>query len=169
MESMRTVPTARQIALLHHTLGLSERNRNPYRNHFVAGPGHDDQPDLEQLVAAGLMRRARAPSFCDATDVVFWATDEGQAAALAALESPSKRSKYEQFLRADTGLTFAEWLGIDVPQRDYRQAFGPSRGIRSEVRLRTSRATGSWCPTVKEAKASYKAALAASRAFSSLK
>lgn len=34
-----------QLKLLHHTLGLRPDMREPYRNHFVAGPGHHDQAD----------------------------------------------------------------------------------------------------------------------------
>ena len=55
-------PSPQQIELLHHTLGLSPRCREPYRNHFVAGPGHHAQADLLELVRLGLMERARAPS-----------------------------------------------------------------------------------------------------------
>lgn len=39
--------TPQQVRLLQHTLGLSEHQRRSYRNHFVAGPGHHDMPDLD--------------------------------------------------------------------------------------------------------------------------
>ncbi|WP_017879717.1 hypothetical protein [Janthinobacterium sp. CG3] len=30
--------TERQVGLLHHSLGINERRREPWRNHFGAGP-----------------------------------------------------------------------------------------------------------------------------------
>ena len=42
----------RQIEILQHTLGLSRGRCEPFRNHFVAGPGHYAQADLLELVRA---------------------------------------------------------------------------------------------------------------------
>ncbi|MFD1839102.1 hypothetical protein [Paracidovorax cattleyae] len=156
--------TTQQIQLLHHTLGLRPDQRDAHRNHFVAGPGHHDMPDLEALEASGLMARGRSPSFIDKTDVVFHATDAGRELALQELPQPAKRSQHGQWLDADCGETFAEWLcRYGVPRYDmrwdrqgrfeYRMYRSPG-GIRYDV-------TGDWAATKKAAKASYKAALKA--------
>lgn len=45
---------ADDLHLLHHALGIKNPDRPgsaPYRNHFVAGPGHSDMtaPEYEEL------------------------------------------------------------------------------------------------------------------------
>ena len=162
--------TTQQIQLLHHTLGLRPDQRNAHRNHFVAGPGHHDMPDLEALEASGLMARGRTPSFIDKTDVVFHATDAGRELALQELPPPKRQTQHCQWLDADTGYSFGEWLcGIRLPKvetrvrllpgppfeyRMYRNAWCGTYGHYREVE-------GQWACTKKEAKASYKAALKA--------
>lgn len=152
--------TAAQLGLLHHTLGLHPERRTPFRNHFMAGPGHHAQADLEALEAAGLMKRARTPAFCDKDDVLFQCTGEGEAYAVEHLAVPPTLSKYEQFLRDDFGLSFAEWLGIERPRRERSHHFGATEGWH---RMLSCRATGEWKSTAAEAKASYKDALRARR------
>ncbi|MGZ4968075.1 MAG: hypothetical protein ACXV8O_01550 [Methylobacter sp.] len=82
-----------QIELLNHTLGLRPDIREPYRNHFVAGPGHHDQADLESLEKLGLMQRVKAPSFCPDGDVVFICTDSGKNYAIDNLPRPGRYTK----------------------------------------------------------------------------
>ncbi|EPD35933.1 hypothetical protein HMPREF9701_04966 [Delftia acidovorans CCUG 274B] len=164
--------TPQQVRLLQHTLGLCEHQRSSYRNHFVAGPGHHDMPDLEVLENLGLMGRHRAPSFCDPTDIVFYTTEAGQALALEQLPEPpppEKQTQYRQWLDADTGCTFREWLcGSRLPKfetrgyvlngtqeyRMYRMVWDGDWDSYRDVQ-------GQWANTKKEAKASYKAALKA--------
>lgn len=155
--------TNKQLDLLHHTLGVTPTRREPYRNHFVAGPGHYAQPDLEALEAAGLMRRGQTPRFCDKDDVVFHVTDDGRAFALDSLPQPPKRSKWEDYYHSESTLTFAEWLGIESPRIETNYSYGKDARYRY-TRVRhysdwTDRIEGEWKPTKKEAKASYKAAL----------
>lgn len=76
-----------QLKLLHHTLGLRPDRREPTRNHFVAGLGHDDLRHLDDMVRAGLMKLQMTPSFLADGDMVFAATSAGIDAAVAALES----------------------------------------------------------------------------------
>lgn len=170
-----------QIELLHHTLGLSERNREPYRNHFVAGNGHSDMRHLEALERAGLMERRRSPSFLADGDIVFAATDAGREAAIDALPEPKpprKRSRYEEYLDADGcgGDSFGEFLcGNKLPEFERRSAPRGEKGDRFGDQYRMFRRAyghaydrygyrdveGEWCATMKDAKASYKAALKA--------
>lgn len=63
------------------------------------------------------------------------------------------RKRYREYWRSESSLSFAEWLGIDVPEREYS-----SLGVRMYNR----KSAGQFCKTLKEAKASYKAALKAS-------
>lgn len=168
--------TAAQLHLLHHTLGVTPERRTPYRNHFVGGAGHHDMPDLLALEAAGLMKRASTPKFCDQGDIVFTCTPAGQDHGVLNLPMPPKRSRYGEYLDADYGHAFAEWLGIEVPElqssnygagscfcsmRDHYRYRRPefTRGERWSPEI-----VGDWKPTKKEAKASYKTALAAWRA-----
>ncbi|MBB5508106.1 hypothetical protein [Paraburkholderia atlantica] len=169
-----------QISLLQHTLGLSERRREPYRNHFVAGHGHSDMRDLEALEQAGLMERRPSPKFLDAGDIVFAATDAGREAAIAALPEPTpsaKRSRYQEYLDADgcAGDSFTEFLcGRQFPIFESRRAPFDQKGDRFGYQHRMYRlgkemwcyardVEGEWCATMKDAKASYKAALKASK------
>lgn len=160
--------TKSQLSLLHHTLGVTPERRDPYRNHFVAGVGHHDQPDLERLEVAGLMERAHAPKFLHDGDVVFRVTDAGLAYALEHLPQPPKRSRYEQYLHSETDCSFAEFIGINKPvvETEY-QARGRARyrfarydGHAWQRRLEVA---GDWAETKKAAKGSYKAALKAAK------
>lgn len=154
--------TSNQLAVLHHTLGLRPNQRNAYRNHFVAGHGHHDTLHLEALVAAGLMARVKAPAFLADGDEVFACTPAGKEYAEEHLPLPPKPTKFDEFMDADTGHSFAEYLGIRKPEyehrggwkcweyRMFRRQFDYSRDVQGE-----------WAPTKKAAKSSYKAALQA--------
>jgi hypothetical protein len=154
-----TEATQYQIGLLQHALGINENRREPYRNYFLASGGHSDNADLESLVNAGLMTSRAAPSFCAEDDVVYHVTDAGRELAIAALPAPKKRTRYDEYLRSEVCESFAEWLGIDVPKVEY-SSWCPNSW---KIRMISSRATGAWCSTKKEAKASYKQALSASK------
>jgi succinylarginine dihydrolase len=75
--------TARELALLHHTLGLSAGQRAPTRNHFVASASHAALTDLEILEAVGFVKRTSSPFAAD--QIVFRCTFSGEAYALAHL------------------------------------------------------------------------------------
>jgi hypothetical protein len=66
--------------------------------------------------------------------------------------------RYADFINADSGLTFAEYLGIEVPRLEVETRRGEFR-----YRYRTSKATGEWARLKGTAKANYKAALGASK------
>ena len=115
--------TPQMLNLLHHTLGLRPDRRESFRNHFLAGPGHHDQPDLEALESAGLMRRVKTPAFCDRDDVTFVCTPAGKDYAIDNLPAPPpepKRNNYRDFIEADAGYSFSEWLGINKPVYEVR-------------------------------------------------
>lgn len=45
--------TQQQIELGRHALGLPNKQKETYRNHFVAGPSHDNYADWMAMVAEG--------------------------------------------------------------------------------------------------------------------
>ncbi len=68
--------TTKERHILEHTTGW--RSKQPlYRNHFVAGEGHDDWPTLQELCKRGLMRVSREASEISGGDPVFAATEAG--------------------------------------------------------------------------------------------
>ncbi|MDR2325459.1 MAG: hypothetical protein LBE51_08690 [Acidovorax sp.] len=169
--------TAQQIALLHHTLGLRPDQREGRRNHFVAGPGHHDMQDLEALERLGLMARGRAPALCEPGDIVFRTTDAGRALAIERLPDPpppKKHNQHHQWLDADSGHSFGEWLcGGQLPKFETRGycGYGSHNTLEYRMYRMSGYGYGAWCDvegqwakTKKEAKASYKAALKARKA-----
>jgi hypothetical protein len=53
--------TERQRALARHALGFPNNRNTSYRNHFCAGPGHDDYDEWLQMVAEGLAIKQTGP------------------------------------------------------------------------------------------------------------
>jgi len=161
--------TPHQLHLLHHTLGLRPDRRESFRNHFLAGEGHHDQPDLEALEDAGLMRRTGAPAFCEPGDVVFVCTDAGKAYAIEHLPPEPKRTKYEEYLRNDGCESFAEYMGINKPMLQQRFSVSMNGYEYQMYRIECYQGwhsvdvAGEWSKTKKGAKASYKAALRAKK------
>ncbi|CAI8768177.1 hypothetical protein [Pseudomonas serbica] len=179
-------PTEAQIGLLWHTLGLRPEcrdSRHVYRNRFLAGPGHDDMPDLEALVALGLMGSRKPPAFCDQSEVLYFATAEGEKFAFAEMPPvppAPKRTNFDAYLdESECYDGFAHFLGINEPKfqtrgeyskREYRMVRYPRGSIYSSSFYNRRRfeywspyepveVAGEWAPNMKAAKASYKVAL----------
>lgn len=151
------------IELMQHALGISDRNREPYRNYFLASEGHTDNEAWQELIAAGMAYASPAPSW-SCGDVIYQVTDAGKAVAIAALPEPKKRTRYDEYLHSEVCESFGEWLGIEIPIYEDREI----GRYKWEYRMvRRSRAywdsycdvRGEWQPTKKAAKASYKEAL----------
>lgn len=107
----------RQLEILQHALGLNQYGQgSQYRNHFVTGPGSKDYDDCCALVEAGMMQNKGASPLSGGNDC-FVVTRAG--ISHVAENSPPapklsrSQSRYRAWLRADCGLSFAEWLGID--------------------------------------------------------
>ncbi len=114
--------TPEQLHIIQHSLGCDEHGRTTYRghdegdscwiyhrNHYAADPF----PDMDALVAAGLMR--------DGGVVNTWGcmryyrvTEAGLAAMKDQSPPPPKltrsQQRYREYLRADNSETFREWL-----------------------------------------------------------
>lgn len=155
------------IELMQHALGISERNRTPYRNYFLAGEGHTDNEKWKKLVFDGFATSRPAPEFAGG-GTLYHVTEKGEAAAISALPEPKKRTRYDEYLHSEVCESFSEWLGIELPIYEEREV----GRYKYEYRMvRLSRAywdsyydiQGEWKPTMKAAKASYKEALRKSK------
>lgn len=107
--------TDRQLEILQHALGVNRYGQIPrghdgyYRNYFCAG-GRDEVDCLE-LVSLGFMEtfeQAMLPYYnCTVTEA-------GKQAMRDASPKPPKLSRsqrrYREFLAADSGESFMEWL-----------------------------------------------------------
>lgn len=103
--------TAKQLQILQHALGVDQYGQGEIRrNHFCAGA--DDEPTCRELVALGYMRQHRT------TEVFPYfncsVTEEGKAAMSRESPKPPKltrsQRRYREFLAADSGITFGEWM-----------------------------------------------------------
>ncbi|MBA7934061.1 hypothetical protein HV127_22860 [Klebsiella sp. RHBSTW-00215] len=154
------------IELMQHALGINERNRTPCRNYFLAGDGHADNMKWQALVSDGYATSRPAPGFVGG-GIIYSVTDKGEELAISSLPEHKKKTRYEEYLDADSCLPFGEWLlGYQLPEVEYdrhgkcrmfRCSYDASYGYpRRDIQ-------GEWCPTKKAAKASYKEALSKSK------
>ena len=113
-------------SLLWHSLGISEHNRNSYRNYFATGSGSTDYADLMALVDAGFMTKTGSPEWCG-DEYVFYVTDSGASKAFETLPKPPVLSRgkrrYKAYLDLDICENFGEWLK-DPYYNDYRKDCG---------------------------------------------
>ena len=108
-----------KLHILQHALGLNQFGEGAqYRNHFVTGEGSTDFPLCRILVSDGLMVE-NAASAISGGDPVFVVPGAGK--AFVAANSPARppaptltrsQQRYRAWLRADCGLSFAEWLRV---------------------------------------------------------
>lgn len=115
--------TQQILRVLQHALGRdqhgkSREGRADYRNYFCAGEDHEDFATCREAVSQGLMAE-RPPSPISGGDFIFTVTEAGKAYVAAnSLPEPKLtrgQRRYREWLAADCGLTFGEWL------RDGRQ------------------------------------------------
>ncbi len=78
--------TEMQRDLARHALGLPNKSRRSYRNHFVIGEGCDEHEAWVDMVSLGLARR-RPGSALTGGDDLFRLTTDGAKAVLARRET----------------------------------------------------------------------------------
>jgi hypothetical protein len=103
--------TPKQLEILQHSLGVDEYGQGEqYRNHFCAG--EDDADTCRELIAVGYMAQHETTPWLPYFNC--FVTAKGVAAMRAASPAPPKltrsQKRYRQFLKADTGESFSEWL-----------------------------------------------------------
>ena len=106
---------AEHLHILQHSLGLDQYGRGKaYRNHFVTGPGSDDFDTCVALAEAGLMKGYGERGALTGGDHLFGVTDAGRRFVREHSPRPPKltrsQRRYREFLDADCGLTFGEYL-----------------------------------------------------------
>jgi hypothetical protein len=121
-----SIVSASMLHILQHSLGVDAHGRGrQYRNHFVTGPGSSDHGDCCVLAELGLMTR-RKVSALSGGDYIFTVTPKG--VEYVALNSPApppepkltrSQKRYREWLDADPGYSFAEWLGVPRSGRRY--------------------------------------------------
>ena len=117
--------TPTMLQILQHALGTDKYGRGgQYRSHFVTGAGSTDHAACMLAVEHGLMTRHGGNALSGGDDI-FIVTRAG--VDYVSRNSPApppepkltrSQKRYRAFLNADTGLSFAEWLG--VPRRAWR-------------------------------------------------
>lgn len=150
------------LQILQHSLGLDRYGQGPrFRNHFVAGGR--DLVICRDLVALGFMVEHPASGITGGSP---WFNVSPLGIEAVELQSPvpptppkasHSQRRYRDYLRADAGYDFAEFLGIELPRLEF--------GSRNTVRYTSSRGTGEWCSCKKDAKASYKQNMASRKAI----
>ncbi len=106
-----------KLQILQHSLGVDQYGAGrQFRNHFVTGPGSgDDWGHCMSLVGDGLMTVQRGNALTGGSDL-FHVTPAGVAYVATNSPKPPKlargQQRYEDFLNADSGLKFGEWLGV---------------------------------------------------------
>lgn len=66
-----------ELHIIRHALGLN-RAKESYRNHFCAGPDHDEMPAIKSLVDLGFMRASHTIN--EGRDTIYVVTPAGRAA-----------------------------------------------------------------------------------------
>jgi hypothetical protein len=118
---------AKQLHILQHSLGLNEYGRGTmYRDHFVTGEGSIDHPTCLELTELGFMTRRKNVEMCGGDDV-FRVTSAGKHAAVASSPKPPKltrgQQRYRDWLNADNGMTFGEYLRWISVSEDIRRGY----------------------------------------------
>jgi hypothetical protein len=80
--------TEKQIELGRHALGLPNKQRTSYRNHFVTGIGCSDFDEWMRMVAKGKAFRRTGNVFSGGDDI-FWLTKVGATECLKPREKLS--------------------------------------------------------------------------------
>jgi hypothetical protein len=115
--------TPEQLHILQHSLGCDQYGQTAhransddhfgryYRNHYVSDP----TPDLRALVNAGFMKDYPPSELYGGQDYhCYTVTEAGLTAMLEQSPKPPKltraQKRYQEYLDADCGMTFGEWL-----------------------------------------------------------
>lgn len=115
--------TSKVLHILQHSLGVDEYGRGrQYRNHFVTGPGSDDFGVCQLIASVGLMEDHGPQSMAGGMHC-FTVTREGIRCVSKHSPQPPKLSRskrrYQEFLDADSGMSFGEWLRLLKFRKDH--------------------------------------------------
>lgn len=110
--------TPEQLHILQHALGLDKYGQGEmYRNRFCAGV--KDEDICRSLVKIGYMRQHATTELYPYYNCSV--TDAGKEAVRRESPQPPKftrgQKRYREFLKADSGLSFIEWLKYQAEWR----------------------------------------------------
>ena len=116
--------TKHQLQILQHSLGCDEFGRSRAdRNHFMTDVDSKDGPTCLELVALGLMTNVGSIAWCGGMNL-FRVTAEGKEQMRLQSPQPPPEKKltrgerqYLDYIRADSGLSFREWMGFKNVRR----------------------------------------------------
>ena len=119
--------TKPQLHILHHSLGADQYGHGGgHRNHFCAGGS--DEVICRELVAMGFMKLwpHANPETGETPGYPYYncsVTDAGKTAMLAESPAPPKltrsQQRYRDYLKADTGFSFREYLEMLKQRRSF--------------------------------------------------
>lgn len=101
------------LHILRHSIGLDDHGKGRDRNHFTTDPEGPDGQMCQELCAAGWMKDHGAQSMWGGMHC-YCVTEQGK--AVVRLHKPLEKRltaaqrRYQDFLDADSGLPFGEWL-----------------------------------------------------------
>jgi hypothetical protein len=108
------------LHILQHSLGVDQYGRGTrYRNRFVTGPESFDFRKCKELCGLGLMEDCGPHSSLGGMHI-FLVTEKGVREMSDHSPKPPKltrpQKKYQDFLMADTGIRFSDWIKIKRSQ-----------------------------------------------------
>lgn len=164
--------TEKHFDLIAHSLGINLYNAKVskikkykflpnefYRNYFCSSEGSEDYLILKELEEIKYTE-----SWHQNGHVYFMVTEKGinEFKEYFSKEVTQNRPKltksqenYQDYISADTGMSYEDWLGITPPKREYSKNYEWVRFVSQKY----PSVKGSYKLTIKEAKKSYKDAL----------
>ncbi len=103
-----------QREMARHALGLPNKKRTSYRNHYCIGPGGDGYEDWDDLAAKGLAIRRTGPDW--GGDDMFYLTLNAALAVREPGEHISREDAQQMRSREDAVLSGARRAGGAPPQ-----------------------------------------------------
>jgi hypothetical protein len=167
METKNTTISKKQIDIIGHSLGvntyharLSNKPKDKflpdefYRNYYCVGSSSNFTDDMSNLEQIGFIDK-----WMDGQQLYFQITEEGInyfknyfIEEITSKQKPITKSekKYNEYLDADYTDNFSDFLGIELPEREFS-----NKGVRL-VSTKYKGLHGEFCNKLKDAKLSYK-------------
>lgn len=114
---MREITVKERVQILEHAMGMGQSGAGVSRNYFCTGPGGRDYEICRALVAEGFMVEGPgsaltggSPLFQCKREAAREYVRANQPPMVTAPKLTRSQQRYRNFLRADCGMTFGEYL-----------------------------------------------------------